>query len=296
MNLFSVKKRTVDRTLALRFTAVDQYNDSGWTTRSVFVPAVKPVVAFLHFGVDSLTYDPVTTYMPNPFTQTFAVVNSGDVSFKIDSVVMKYTSDGVSTAQSSVRAFNHDMFPGDSSFATWDFTAVRRDTARTFFVEARWFYGGKYQGTSAASVFLPALYEGLDAKISGDDSLQYDFAGYSPNPFAKILHIRNDGTVNLAIDSVVVSYNDAKLLFVGSSDLHQVVNQSLKPGDGLAFGWFFQSQKRDTTETTVFNIIIYHAAGTLPMTTSIKIPGRKTSYKHYSVSIPPQLALDPTGK
>jgi hypothetical protein len=142
-------------------------------------------------------------------------------------------------------------------------------------------------------VFVPALYEGLDANITGDDSLQYDpVQMYTPNPFSKALHIGNSGTVNLEIDSVVVEYADLKILNL--SALRRDVLQSLKPGDGLDLQWSFQTRKRDTTETTEFNLIIYHGAGTVPMKTAIWIPGRKTAFNLANVFVPSQLALDPS--
>ena len=111
---FRVQPALKDRVVTLHVLAVSDRGDTARSSRAVRIPGLQPVLALTRRGADALAYLPGGTYTPNPFFEEYVLHNRGHVTVRVDSLLLRYPMDGVSTPQPLRRDVGFDLAPGDS--------------------------------------------------------------------------------------------------------------------------------------------------------------------------------------
>ena len=262
---------TNDRVMTFRFMAISDMGDTARSSRDMFVPGLVPVSSISRNGADSLRYDPFRSYIPNPFYESITLRNDGHIPFRADSIVIRFSMDGVSPAEPLRQDFGWGVAPGDSITARWNLTAYERSYDRTVHFLATAYYEGRFFADIDFDVFIPGLYPVLDATLAGADTLVYDpVTTYRPNPFEKRLLLRNTGTADILIDSVVLAYSDT--LVQAMDALRRDVAQALEPDSSLTVRWRFTAMRRDAETRIPFTVTVFHDSGSTVLNSHVFIP------------------------
>ncbi|MDT8323943.1 MAG: hypothetical protein RRA94_07535, partial [Bacteroidota bacterium] len=116
---FTVLAALKDRLITMHLLAVSDRGDTARYRGDVRVPGLQPVLTLARRGPDRLLYQPGGTYVPNPFSQEYVLHNRGHVTVRVDSLLLRYPMDGVSTPQPLRRDIGFDLLPGDSLVTRW---------------------------------------------------------------------------------------------------------------------------------------------------------------------------------
>ncbi len=269
---FTVQPALKDRVVSFSVLA---YTDLGDTAKAVYpvrIPGVMPVFSLTRRGPEALAYLPGGTYTPNPFSQEYTLRNEGHVAVRIDSIVLRYQMDGVTSAQPLRRDIGWMLQPGDSMLTRWDFSAYVRDTLRRLPMQVTAYMSGEYAASVGHVLEIPALFPVLTTSVSGPDTLSYDpITTYTPNPFTKTLLLRNTGTADLHLDSVTLEFSDALVTLESPrtwSDGHII-----QPDSALSLSWTLSAGERDSEVQLPMDFRIHHSAGkTDVQQTTVYIP------------------------
>lgn len=291
---FLAYKRSVDRAL--------DFNISAWTSgeqhltlaHTLSIPGLYPVPELVFSGDDTLTYDPVRVYTPNPFTRTLTVRNIGTDDLGCDSVRLFFDDTRVLLNDSDLWSAGALLEVDSALELSWRFTALERDVSVLLPVTATLYHA---QGSSERTgyVFIPALTPGLEISFLGDSFLSMDADNvYTPNPFARGVRVTNNGTGMLRLDSIRLKSNDPDIRFDEAPTQH--INQVLQPGNSATATWHGRSNPRFIAGNVLLEFDVHHSGGeVLPTATDIRIPGRAHYFNIVDMDAPARLTLDPSG-
>lgn len=292
---FTAEARPYDRTVHCVGRAhyvSREMTELQWT---VVVPAVEPSLQIERVGPDSLVYDPVTVYRPNPFTKALRITNTGRAAFPLDSITLWCGTAGVSIRGTGVVPGTM-IQPGANYLAGVDLQAESRPYDRD--VELRWTLISKSWSTTVQDrVHIPAIGSGPTFEAAGDDVLHYDArTKYAPSPFQRWVTVINRTTGSLRLDSAKLTISNE--LSSGASSRHRVLNQFVLPGDSMRIGWDLTVPQRlpDTTAVPVA-ITVYHSGDRAgeTLTKWVLIPGELFGFRLNVTDPPRDIALDGTG-
>ncbi|MFZ1731354.1 MAG: T9SS type A sorting domain-containing protein [Bacteroidota bacterium] len=257
---FFVQGQVDSRTVSFHINAISDRGDTARATRSVFVPGLIPVMRMAHRGPDHILPDYLGGYTPNPMAQDYILHNDGSIDFRIDSVVLSYAMDGVSTPEALRHDYGWTLHPGDTLLTRWNFSIYPRDSSRVVPMSATAYISGQFAATAGNTVLIDALTPILDASVLGPDTLAFDPGTlYTPNPFTKTLRIRNAGTADLRLDSVDLLYSDP--LITPLDPLQRMVGIVLKPDSSTDISWRLQADKHEEAALVPMMVAVHHGGG-----------------------------------
>jgi len=254
--LFTAETRTTSRYHHLQATA--SY-ESGFTTvfdDSVYVPGVLPSLNATLSGPDSLTYDAVDVYTPNPFEKTINIQNNGSVSVQLDSVVFSL-SDSLVTLQTPARIdIAASLPPGNVAMESWTMHAAKRSVpAQVPLLAILYFNSGEILPMQT-TIFIPGRETRFSvADITSPVSLTVSGNSYVENPFGTVFHAFNDSWLN-------TSFVRARVMFRGNNiaaltPLNYIMNEALAPGQrssAMVDSFLVEPSDVDRTVTVFFNV------------------------------------------
>ncbi len=259
LDTFRVQGQIDPRMVMFHVAAVSDRSDTARATRSVFIPGLRPVVRMAHRGPDHILPDYLGGYTPSPMAQEYVLYNDGSINFRVDSMVLRYPMDGVATPEPLRLDFGTTLPPGDSLLLRWNFALYARDTVRIVPMRVTAYLSGRFEVDISNTVLIDALVPGLEAQVSGPDSLAFDAATlYSPNPFTKTLRIRNSGTADLRLDSARLQFTDP--LIAPLDPLLWSEGRTLKPDSVLELSWRLQAARHDVATTVPLTFVVHHGA------------------------------------
>jgi hypothetical protein len=268
---FSIEGQLSDRLLTFSVTATSDRGDTARAIRQVFVPGLRPVLDLQRRGVDELRYDRVNDYVPNPFFQEYVLRNDGHVAVRVDSFRLSYGSDGLTAAEPSVRTVGWMLHPGDTLAMRWNFLAEKRDIDRDIRIQLEAWTSGEQHESLEHLLHIPGLYPLPELVHDGDDTLSYDpVSTYSPNPFTRVLTVRNIGTDVLRCDSISISYSDDRVIAL--DPLLWSDGAVLEPDSALIVSWRFEAVERDVSVLLPMTATLYHATGSTQAAARVFIP------------------------
>ncbi|MCB2204706.1 T9SS type A sorting domain-containing protein [bacterium] len=264
---FIVEPALKDRVVGVHLLAVSDRGDTARASGSVRIPGLQPVLELRRRGPDALQYQPGGTYTPNPFSQEYILYNRGYVKVRVDSLILRYPMDGVSTPQPLRRDIGFDLVPGDSLLTRWDFSAYVRDTLRRIPMHVTAYASSEYAEALQHIVEIPALFPVLETEVRGPDTLAYDPDSlYTPNPFTRTLHVHNGGTADLQLDSVRLEWDDA-LLHAVSPTLWNA-GAVLPPDSSLAIPFTLRADAHEVEKTATLEFTIHHGGSKSDVSTA----------------------------
>jgi hypothetical protein len=270
---FMIEPALKDRIVSLAVLAISDQGDSARSMHPVRIPGVMPVFSMTRRGVDRLEYQPGATYTPNPFSQEYTLRNEGNVSVRIDSIVLRYHMDGVTSAQPLRRDIGWMLPPGDSLQTRWDFSVYVRDTLRRLPMQVTAYMSAEYYAVVGHVLEIPPLFPVLSGTVSGPDTLSYDpVTYYVPNPFTKTLLLHNTGNADLLLDSVRLQFQDA--LVSATTPIIWSTGAVLQPDSMLMLEWSMHADERDTELQLPLVFHVYHSGSKSDdVYSSVYIPG-----------------------
>lgn len=285
---FSVYPRDTLRTVPFSVTAHVSGQFTADAIHSVRIEALRPGIETQVFGPDTLFYDPATLYRPNPFTKTLRIRNSGTAVLRLDSIALEFDDPLVTPLDPLQWTAGRMLKPDSAIEVSWRLQAGRHDQATLLPLTFAVFHEGG-RSDIAGSVFLPALVPGLEADVTGDEQLQFDPTSvYRPDPFLKTLRLRNSGTADLQLDSIVVSWSDPGIVSVEAArrDVAQVVGA----GASREFSWNFRTAPHTHAGYVSLRFTLYHSGGTpYPVGSDIFVPGEAFAFHIVDAVVPDRL-------
>lgn len=269
---FYVEGRIGSRLVTFHVNAVSDHGDTARASRPVFVPGLLPVMRLTHRGPDHIGPDRLGGYTPNPLFHEYVLHNDGNIDFRIDSVVLHYEMDGMTTPEPLRRDYGWTLRPGDTLLTRWNFSLFVRDTARIISMRVTAYISGQFETETGNSMTVDALVPVLDAAVLGPDTLAFDpGALYTPNPFTKVLRIRNTGTAELLLDSVALVSSDPLLTVL--DPLRWTAGRILKPDSALDLQWRIEAAKHEDATFAPLMFAVHHGGGTrTDITSGVFIP------------------------
>lgn len=293
---FTVYVRDTLRRIPMQVTAYMSEEYAAAVGHTLEIPALFPILNTSVRGPDTLSYDPSTAYVPNPFTKTLFLVNNGTADLPVDSVTFDFT-DALVTLRTPRTWSDGRVLKADSAMSlTWTMQAAERDTEiqlpMTFTIHHE---AGK-KTVAQTSIYIPALRPGLEATILGNAQLLTDEENiYRPDPFTKTVRIYNSGTADLVIDSIAVSFTDPGLQLV--EEPLRVINAVVSAGKELLEDWNFNTAAHASSGYVSINFILYHSGGeSLPLRSEIYIPGEPFAFSLADVNLPDRLTARADGQ
>ncbi|MDX9760018.1 MAG: T9SS type A sorting domain-containing protein [Bacteroidota bacterium] len=257
---FQVQAQLGPRVLNFQVTAMNDRGDTAQAVRAVYVPGLRPVLRFTRRGPDHIVPDMLGGYQPNPTGQEYTLINEGNVDVRLDSLVLRYPMDGLTTPEPLRIDFGTTLRPGDSLLTRWNFLVHRRDSLRHVPMVVTAFVSGQYEIRAEHLLRIDALVPVIESTVAGPDTLVYDPGTfYAPNPFIKTLRIRNSGTAELQLDSIVLRFDDP--LVTALVPLEWKSGRTLKPDSTIELDWRLQADRHETATLLVMNFAIHHAGG-----------------------------------
>lgn len=292
----SVFARDSSRVVPMSATAYVSKQFTATNGNVIRIDALVPGLDAEVLGPDTLAYDASTFYNPNPFTKTLRIRNSGTGYLQLDSVALQFSDPLIAPLDPLPRMLGIVLKPDSVTEISWQLQAARHADATLVPLTFAVHHGGGKRSDIDASVFLPALVPGLEAEIFGDTQLMYDpVEVYRPNPISKTLRIRNSGTADLHVDSVVVSWSDAGLQSVEAA--RRDLSQTVPPATSLEEEWHFIAAPHPSSMFSVLQFTIYHSGGkAFPINTDVHIPGENFAFRIIDVEIPDRLAARSDGQ
>jgi hypothetical protein len=291
---FLAYKRDTDREINMSVSAWTSGEQHLTLDHTVRIPGLYPVPELTLSGDDTLAYDPVRVYSPNPFTKKLIVRNIGTDDLICDSIIISFSDARVTLLDAP--AWNVGaMLEVDSTLeVTWQFAAQERDASLLLPITATLHHSRGVQQASG-TVFIPALLPGLEVTFLGDSFLTMNTETvYAPDPFTKTVRVANNGTGTLRLDSIRLKSSDPDIRFVEERTQH--VNGELQPGQASSVSWHGSSGPRYIQGNVLLEFDIHHSGGeVLPAGTSISIPGRAHSFEVTDIELPAQMVLGAGG-
>ena len=253
------------------------------------IPALFPVITSSVEGPDTLAYDPDSLYVPNPFTRTLRIHNTGTADLRLDSVRLTW-DDPLLHAESAVAWTAGAVVRPDSILALpFVLRADAHEQENNARLDFTLHHSGGKRDTVVAGVYLPALRPGLDAVVLGNAQLVYDpISIYRPDPFTKTVRVSNSGTADLQLDSIVVTFTDPAISVLGAST--QQIDALIRPGDSRESEWQFHAEPHASSGRAMLRFLLYHSGGEmLPLQSEIFIPGEPFSFTIEDADIPDRL-------
>jgi hypothetical protein len=291
---FLAYKRDTDRELDFEVSAWTSGEQHLTLAHTLSIPGLYPVPELVFTGDDTLAYDPVHVYSPNPFTRTLTVRNIGTDDLRCDSVRVSFVDDRVILNGSALWKTGAILEADSALELSWSFTALERDVSVRLPITAT-LYHGRGSNELTGEVYIPALTPGLDVSFTGDSFLSMEAENvYTPSPFARGVRVTNNGTGMLRLDSIRLKSNDPDIRFDEAPTQH--INQELQAGHSATATWHGRSGPRFVSGNVLLEFDIHHSGGeVLPTATDISIPGRANYFNVVDVNVPAQLALDQSG-
>jgi hypothetical protein len=257
---FTVLAALKDRVITMHLLAVSDRGDTARYSGDVRVPGLRPILALERRGPDALRYAPGGTYAPNPFSQEYVLHNRGHVAVRVDSLLLRYPMDGVSTPQPLRRDIGFDLLPGDSLITRWDFTAYVRDTLRRVPMHVTAHVSEEYAVATEHTLEIPALFPIITATVTGPDTLAYDPDSlYAPNPFTRTLRVHNTGTADLQLDSVRLTWDDP--LLRAESAVAWTAGAVVRPDSVLSLPFVLRAEAHEQEKEVRLDFTLHHGAG-----------------------------------
>ncbi len=291
---FLAYKRDTDRDINMSVSAWTSGEQHLTLDHTVRIPGLYPVPELTLEGDDTLAYDPVYVYTPNPFTRKLIVRNIGTDDLICDSIIVSFSDDRVTLLDSPVWNTGAILEVDSALEVTWQFTAQERDASVLLPITATLHHSRGIQQASG-TVFIPALLPGLDVTFLGDAFLTMDTETvYAPDPFTKTVRVTNNGTGTLRLDSIRLKSSDPDVRFI--EERTQYVNGELQPGQASSVSWHGRSGPRYIQGSVLLEFDIHHSGGeVLPAGTSISIPGRAHAFEVTDIDLPTQMVLGAGG-
>ncbi|MBR9978280.1 MAG: T9SS type A sorting domain-containing protein [Bacteroidetes bacterium] len=271
---FFVQEMIDDRVVTIQITAVSDREDTARSSRSVFVPGLRPLLRMLHSGPERILADGMGGYVPNPMGHEYVLHNDGNVELRIDSVVLRYHMDGVSTPEALRRDYGWFLRPGDSLLTRWNFSVYERDSSRVIPMHVTAYLSGRFEADISNHLYIDALAPEVDAIVSGPDTLAIDpDALYAPNPFVKQLRIRNTGNADLHVDRVQLAVADP--LIDALDPLEWTDGRLLPPDSAMTLSWRLEAREHAQATDAEMIFTVYHSGGTgEAVVSTVHIPAR----------------------
>ncbi len=292
---FQAYKRSTDRDVRMSVSAWTSGEQHLTLDHTVRVPGLYPIPELTSGGDDTLAYDPVNKYAPNPFTRTLRIRNIGTDDLRCDSIGITFSDPLVTLLDAPVWNAGTTLAPDSAIELSWRFSAQERATSVELPITVTLHHSGGGTRQATGTVFIPALLPGLDVSFSGDSFLTMDAATvYAPDPFTKTVRVANNGTGVLRLDSIRLKSIDPDIRYDGART--QYVQQELQPGQSASASWHGRSGPRYINGNVLLEFDVHHSGGAvLPVATAISIPGMANSFEVTDIDIPAKLDLDASG-
>jgi hypothetical protein len=271
---FFVQGMLDDRIVTIQMTAVSDRADTATSTHQVFIPALRPVLRMLHSGPDRIHADGLGGYVPNPMGHEYVLHNDGNVELRIDSVVLRYHMDGVSTPEALRREYGWTLRPGDSLLTRWNFSVYERDSSRVIPMHVTAYLSGRFETDVVNHLYIDALAPEVDAQVSGPDTLAIDpDALYAPNPFVKQLRIRNAGNADLLVDRVLLVVTDPLIDVLDPPEWTD--GRQLPPDSAMTLSWRLEAREHAQATDAEMVFTVHHSGGTEEdVVSTVHVPAR----------------------
>lgn len=257
---FFVQAQLGPRVLSFQVTAANDRGDTAQAVRAVYVPGLRPVLRITRRGPDHIVPDMLGGYTPNPMGQEYTLSNDGNVEVRLDSLVLRAEMDGLSTPEPLRINFGTILRPGDSLLTRWNFLVERRGYARSVPMTVTAYVSGQYEVREEHLLSIDALAPAIEAVVAGPDTLVFDPGTlYAPNPFIKILRIRNSGTAELHLDSIALRFGDP--LVTAIDPLEWKDGRTLKPDSSIELQWRLRAERHETATLLDLDFAIHHDGG-----------------------------------
>lgn len=283
---FSIYPRDTLRDVPMTATAYVSGRFEASAPHALRIDALRPDIAAAVLGPDTLAYDPATLYAPNPFTKTLRIRNSGTGLLRLDSIVLRYADPLITPLDALEWTSGRVLKPDSVLELSWRLQAEKHEQATLLPLTFAVYHGGGTRSDIAASVFLPALVPGLETEFTGDAQLQFDPTSiYRPDPFVKSLRLRNSGTADLQLDSIVVSWSDAGITSIEAA--RRDVGQIVGAGATREYSWNFRTAPHASAGYVALRFTLYHSGGTpYPVSSDIYIPGEPFAFRIADAAVP----------
>ncbi|MBE0644451.1 MAG: hypothetical protein IH600_10265 [Bacteroidetes bacterium] len=293
---FSIYVRDTTRLVPMRVTAYISGQFESGISNTVEIDALVPVLDASVLGPDTLAVDPGALYTPNPFVKTLRIRNTGTAELRLDSVAL-INGDPLLTVLDPLHTHVGRMLKPDSILdLQWRMQAAKHEDAiyvpLTFAVH----HGGGTRSDITSGVFIPALVPGLDVQITGDARLVFEpVAVYSPHPFLKTVRLRNSGTADLELDSIVVSWSDPLLSSVEAA--RRDFGLSVAPGMDIVEDWHFRAEPHASEGFVPLHFTLYHSGGkSYPLNTDVHIAGEPFAFRLVDAAVPDRIEARSDGQ
>ncbi len=283
---FQAFKRDTSRLVNMRVTAWTSGEQELHANHVVAIPGLFPIPELTVSGDDTLSYDPTTTYTPNPFTTTLTVRNIGTDALLCDSVRVFWSDDKVTLLDPAVWAEGKTLAVDSALVLSWRWRADERPAPILLPIDLRLYHAGGKSSDARALVYIPALTPDVRVDILGDEQLTMNaLTVYSPDPFVKTLRVTNTGTGTLTVDSLRLYCSDPDLRF--DEPGLQAVDAVLAPGQSVERSWHGHSAPRYSEGYVLLDFTVYHSSDQwLRRSADMFIPGRAHSFDVVDVSAP----------
>jgi len=289
------QKRTYPRTVAMSVSAWTSGEQEVEHVHSVSIPGLSPIPELSVGGDDTLSWDPVTVYTPNPFRKTLEVRNIGTDMLQCDSARLQFRDDMVVLLDPASWISGESLAPDSGMVISWRLQAEEREMSVLLPVTVTLYHDGEEESTVSGSVYIPGLTPGLHAVVLGDMQLSMDSESvYIPNPFVKTVRITNSGTGTLMLDSIRLRTVDTDLYFDENHIRH--INSTLASSQMLDVHWHGRSAPRFSASYVLIEFDVYHGGGeVLSLASDIFIPGRAHSFDVVDIDHPAAMQVNSAG-